>query len=131
MDPKSTPPSAVESLPTEVLERILLRARPELPESPHVLCSSPATWPDVSPRALLPVTVCRVLRRWNQIALNLPSLWTFLYLDFAEPLLDQQTWNMRLQRSKGDALTIVCFLEGLIAHNDQLERCCQWYSRVF
>lgn len=123
--------STVETFPTEVLEHIFLQTRAGLPaDSPHVLCSSPALWPD-SLHALLSFTVCQVSRRWNQIAMNLPSLWTSLFIDFARPLGNDWMWSRWLKRSRGSVLTIVGFLKEPIANELAFERCCCWYARVF
>lgn len=82
--------STISTVPTEILRNIFLQARPELPSSIRVHRSSPTAWLAGS-QSMLPSTLCRVSTKWNQIIMNLPVLWTFLYIDFGKQLLDDQT----------------------------------------
>lgn len=62
----------MEHLPTELVSTIFIRALPE----PTRYCFSDTD--DPSP---LHAALCSTCRRWNQIAISTPDLWTFIHLD--------------------------------------------------
>lgn len=101
----------VLTLPNEIVSEIFIKALPEEPyRSPPDDASPSPSGPSC------PLLLGQVCRRWRQIALSTPSLWTALDLSLDDKLTNHknqlcllQTW---LERSRACPLTISIYWDG-------------------
>ncbi|KAG1719405.1 hypothetical protein EDB19DRAFT_1918962 [Suillus lakei] len=105
-------PSSIMCLPTEILSRIFFYCLPDDE------CLSPSL-------RLAPIQTSGVCRRWRDIAVDMPSLWCSLRLEYGKNDWQQRAfcYDTILKRSRGHTLSLA--LEG---YNDQLRRLLQPYS---
>lgn len=107
----------IHRLPSEILAQILLKGTQ--PSYPHAHSSPQAVRRD---RVKLPIAVSKVCRQWRSVALQLPSMWSYIDMREGRPYDRTLVW---LKRSRTAILDID------LDYRDQLDKPEAYFQRNF